>query len=113
MWNLVNIDWSKIVAPLVTAAIASVGTWAVVAFRKSAKNLGKTEVEIDEEELVEAERAVEAAKITPDTKDDEVAKAVVEKAKRKLANAKRWQAVLDGIADAGSPNEKGDDGGRA
>ncbi len=117
---LVKIDWSKVITPLITAVVSGGAMWVWSASRKVAKNYGKTEVEIDEADLAEAEKAVELAKIaaekakvTSDPGDDAEATALteqaglmVEKAKRKLNNAKRWQAVLDAVADTDASERK-------
>ncbi len=96
-----------ILVPALTAAFAGFVTWAALAGRKAIKNYGKTEVEIDEAELLEAEKAVAAAKLTPDDPlDDKVALAIQEKARLRLNNAKRWQAVTDAIGDIAPPTEK-------
>lgn len=100
-------DIKPILVPVLTAAVASLVTWAGLAGRKAIKNFGKTEVEIDEAELVEAEKAVAAAKLTPDDPlDDKIALAIREKAQRRLNNAKRWQALTDAIGDT-SPSTPG------
>jgi hypothetical protein len=83
-----------LIGALGTALLAVLG-WLSVQGRKALRNLGKTRVQIAEEDLKEAVGKLEEAHKTPDATDDLAGQKDLAEAKSDLRKARSLNAVLD------------------
>lgn len=88
-------DWR----PAAAAAAGAFVTWLATSGRKAIRNIGKTEQEIRDEELLEALRRAEKAHANDDPTDDAAADADVARAREALRRAKFKRAFTDAFGD--------------
>ena len=96
-------DWSKIIAAAGTAIVGGLCTWGVPAIRRAARNWGKTEVDLADEQLELAIKYAEDAKRTPGVEDDKTANEIVARARKHRENAKRLAGLADSLASGDVP----------
>ena len=92
------IDFQKIIAGLIGAACAGLPLWLFVTLRRSARNAGRTELEIALDELRDAVDAERKAKETVDPADDIAEARCVALARARVTKARRLKALLDALA---------------
>lgn len=88
-------DWSALLQKAALIVAGGVCTWAATGGRRAIRNLGKTEVELADEELERAMSRAERAHKNDDPTDDAAADAAVEKARAFRARARRMNAIAD------------------
>lgn len=81
------------------AAGAAVLTWLATSGRRAIRNIGKTEQEIRDAELLEALKRAEKAHANSDPSDDAAADADVARAREALRRAKFKRAFTDAFGE--------------
>lgn len=107
MEDIVNEGIQKVLIGVGGAVVTGLVTWAGLALRKAARNIGRTELEIALDDLKQALEEERVAKATPSTDDDASAAAHKVAAKKRVEKAKRLKALLDAAGEEGSDKEGG------
>lgn len=100
-----NDNLKKVLIGVAGAALTGLVTWAGLALRRAARNVGRTELEIALDDLKQADAEERAAAATAEKGDDDAAKAHKLAAQKKVEKAKRLKALLDAGADAGETKD--------
>jgi hypothetical protein len=100
----VEVDWNKVLVPILTAAVGGIVAWLATSGRRAIKNFGKTEIDIACDDLERALLDLTNAQATPDTADDEKAKEKVEAARKRVKAVQRLKGILDAFG-AEEPSE--------
>lgn len=98
-----NDSIQKILIGVGGAVVTGIVTWAGLALRNAAKNVGRTELQIALDDLHDAIEEEKAAAKTPGTEDDALAQKNKVAAKKRVEKAQRLKALLD----AAATDEKG------
>ncbi len=91
-------DWGKIISNVAPPILAALGMWAGLTLRRAARNWGRTDVEIANEELDRATKAAEAAHADKDPGNDADADKKVARARELRVKALRLKAIADALA---------------
>ena len=92
-------DWQKILVAIGTALARGCLTWMATSGRRIARNLGKTELALAEEQLDAALKRAEKAHANDNPRDDADADAAVAAAKRMRERARRLKAIADAVGE--------------
>lgn len=99
MEDVVNETLKQVLIGLAGAAITGLATWAGLALRRAAKNVGRTELQLAIDELNEAVEEEKAAAKTPGLDDDALAAKHKAAAKKRVEKSKRLKALLDAAGE--------------